>query len=64
MYRITFVKRCSPHGTRIVEHGPWQPSMRIVEEWVSYFASLDYPVKLNIERLAEGRAQLIRTVRI
>lgn len=64
MYRITFIKLCSQRGTRIVEHGPWQPNMVAVEEWINYFSSIDYPVKLNIERLVEGRAQVMRTVRI
>ena len=64
MYRIKFVKLSGNRGRRIVEHGPWQPSMQTVEAWIDYFSSINYSVNLEIEHLVQGRPMHLRTVRL
>lgn len=60
MYRIKFVRLCHIQKKRIVEHGPWQPSLLAVEKWIAYFYALPHPGKVEIERLVNGRAMRLR----
>lgn len=55
MYRIKFVRLCQIQRKHIVEHGPWQPSMQAVLEWMRYFSHLPHHGRVEIERLVNGR---------